>query len=266
MSATQNASAADCVTLERPCPYVALVTLNRPEARNAINPRVATALASFVAELEDDAGIRCVVLTGAGGQAFSAGADLKEVAAGRLNALSTPHNGFGGFVTAQRTKPWIAAVNGFALAGGFEIALACDMMVASDDAVFGLPEVTRGLIAAAGGVYRLPRRLPRALAFELIATGARIDAQQAATHGLVNRVVARGEAIAEAIALATAIAANAPLAVRESLVIARQAYDLDDATLYRLSVEGQARIMMTEDFQEGPRAFIEKRPPCWLGR
>jgi enoyl-CoA hydratase/carnithine racemase len=266
MTSAISPPAADCVTLEEPCPHVALVTLNRPEARNAVNSCIATMLARVVATLEEDADVRCVVLTGAGGQAFSAGADLKEVAAGRLGALSTLENGFAGFVRAARCKPWIAAVSGFALAGGFEMALACDMIIAADDAVFGLPEVTRGLIAAAGGVYRLPRRLPRALALELIATGQRIDVHRAAAHGLVNRVVPKSETVTAAIALASTIAANAPIAVRESLIIARQAYDLNDATLYRLSAESQARIMLTEDFREGPRAFIEKRTPRWTGR
>ncbi len=265
MSAT-SLLATDCVTLEHSAPHIALVTLNRPEARNAINVRVASTLARYVAELDTDPEIRCVILTGAGDQAFSAGADLKEVAAGRLNMLSTAENGFAGFVTAKRTKPWIAAVNGFALAGGFEIALACDLVVAADDAVFGLPEVTRGLIAAAGGVYRLARRLPQALALELIATGNRIDARRAASLGLVNHLAPRADTRAVAVRLAATIAANAPLAVMESLAIARRAYDLDDAALYRLSVEGQARIMLTEDFQEGPRAFIEKREPRWVGR
>jgi enoyl-CoA hydratase/carnithine racemase len=266
MSGTAGAPAANCVTLEHPCPHVALVTLNRPEARNAISHRVAVTLAGIVADTEADPQVRCVVLTGAGQQAFCAGADLKEVAAGGLEALSTPGNGFAGFVVAARTKPWIAAVHGFTLAGGFEIALACDMIIAADNTVFSLPEVTRGLIAAAGGMYRLPRRMPRALAFELIATGQRIDVQRAATFGLVNRVLARAETIASALELASTIAANAPVAVRTSLGIARQADDLDDASLYRLSIEAQEQIMQTEDFQEGPRAFVEKRAPRWVGR
>jgi enoyl-CoA hydratase/carnithine racemase len=266
VSAPTSIEAGDCVTLERSFPHLAIVTLNRPEARNAINGCVATTLARFVTELDEDPSIRCVILTGAGDQAFSAGADLKEVAAGRMETLSTADSGFAGFVTAKRSKPWIAAVNGFALAGGFEIALACDMIVAADDAVFGLPEVTRGLIAAAGGVYRLARRLPQALAFELIATGNRIDAHRAVALGLVNHVVPRADTRAAAVRLALTIAANAPLAVVESLAITRRAYDLEDAALYRLSADAQARIMLTEDFKEGPRAFIEKRPARWLGR
>ncbi len=266
VSASTSMPTGDCVTLERSLPHVAVVTLNRPEVRNAINGRVAITLARFVAELDEDPSIRCIILTGAGNQAFSAGADLKEVAAGQLETLSTTENGFAGFVTAKRSKPWIAAVNGFALAGGFEIALACDMIVAADDAVFGLPEVTRGLVAAAGGVYRLARRLPQALAFELTATGSRSDAHRAAALGLVNFVVPKTDMRSAAMGLAMTIASNAPLAVRESLTIARRAYDFDDAVLYRLSVEAQARLMRTEDFKEGPRAFIEKRPASWLGR
>jgi enoyl-CoA hydratase len=258
--------AADVVTLEMPAPHVALVTLCRPESRNAVNAAVAVELENIVRSTEADPAVWAVVLTGAGGKAFSSGADLKEVAAGRLETLWTPDSGFAGFVRAVRAKPWIAAVNGLALAGGFEIALACDMIVASEDAAFGLPEVTRGMIAAAGGLYRLPRALPRAIALELIATGERLTAERAAALGLINRVVPKERTLPTALELAAAIARNAPLAVRESLMIARQAADLDDATLGRLSAEGQTRLMLSEDFREGPRAFVEKRPPRWVGR
>ena len=257
---------ADVVTLEVPSPHVAVVTLRRPEARNAINAQIAVSLGGFVSQLEADPDVWVVVLTGAGGQAFSAGADLKEIAGGRIASLFTPAGGFAGFVAAERSKPWIAAVDGVALAGGCEIALACDMIVASEDAAFGLPEVTRGLIAAAGGVYRLPRALPRALALELIATGARLDAARALSFGLINRVVPKSLTLSSALELAVSIAANAPVAVRESLAIARKTFDMNDATLARMSAEGQVRIMQTEDFREGPRAFIEKRPPRWVGR
>jgi enoyl-CoA hydratase/carnithine racemase len=242
------------------------VTLRRPEARNAINAEVVATLGRLVQQLEADPEIWVVVLTGAGGQAFSSGADLKEVAAGRIDSLWTAEGGFAGFVAADRTKPWIAAVDGIALAGGCELALACDMIVASEDASFGLPEVTRGLIPAAGGAYRLPRALPRALALELIATGARLDAARALSFGLVNRVVPKAQTLSSALNLAATIAANAPIAVRESLAIARKTFDLDDATLARMSAEGQVRITRTEDFQEGPRAFMEKRSPRWVGR
>jgi len=253
------------VRIARPAEHVMLVTLSRPHVRNAINATVALELDRIVRESEADDAIRAVVLTGQGGLAFCAGADLKEVDAGRLDQLSTPTGGFAGFVRTRRRKPWIAAVDGLAVAGGFEIALACDMIVASEDAAFGLPEVTRGLIAAAGGLHRLPRALPRALALELIATGGRLSATQALAHGLVNRVVPKDRTVAEAIALAEIISGNAPIAVRESLEIARLAYDVETDALDQLSDAGQARVMCTKDFREGPRAFIEKRPPRWCG-
>ncbi len=263
-----NALKEQCavVTVETPAPHIRLVTFRRPEARNAINGAVAQALDQIVRDLEQDPDAWVVVLTGSGGQAFCSGADLKEVARGNLGALWTTEGGFAGFVRACRSKVWIAAVDGFALAGGFEIALACDLIVASVDATFGLPEVRRGLIAAAGGLYRLPRSLPRAVAYELIATGERLGAERALALGLINRVVPKDRTLVEALALADIIACNAPIAVRESLKIARRTFDLDDAALARLSEEGQQRVMRTEDFQEGPRAFIEKRTPRWVGR
>lgn len=245
--------------------HVALVTINREEARNAINGDVAEALEASIDRVEADGEIRAVVLTGAGGKAFSAGADLKEVSRGNLNKLMRERTGFGGFVHAKRTKPWIAAVEGLALAGGCEIALACDMIVASAGGAFGLPEVTRGLIAAAGGLYRLPRALPRAIAIELIITAGQLPAERAAELGMVNHLVPAGTAVATALAIANKIAANAPLAVRESLAIAKLAVDLDDATLRRLSDEAQGRLSQSQDFREGPLAFIEKRPPVWKG-
>lgn len=254
------------VCVSRPAAHVGLVTLCRPEARNAINPAIARGMERIVQEVEADDDVRAIVLTGQGGVAFCAGADLKEVAAGRLEELWTVAGGFAGFVHARRRKPWIAAVDGLALAGGCEIALACDMIIASEDAAFGLPEVTRGLIAGAGGLHRLPRALPRAIALELIATGGRLPASRALAFGLVNAVVPKERTVTEAVALATTIAGNAPVAVRESLAIARLAHDLHEAALVRLSDESQARVMLTEDFREGPRAFIEKRPPQWRGR
>lgn len=251
--------------VERVAPHVARVTLNRPDARNAINGEVAHALEAFVRESKADDDVRAVVLTGAGA-VFCAGADLKEIAAGRVGELVTKDGGFAGFVRAARMKPWIAAVNGPALAGGTEIALACDMVVAADTASFGLPEVKRGLAALAGGLYRLPRSFPRALAFEAIATGDPIPVATAFTHGLVNRMVPADEVGAVALDLASRIAANAPVAVRESLVIARRAFDTSEAELQRASDEMGRRLARTEDYREGPRAFIEKRAPRWTGR
>jgi enoyl-CoA hydratase/carnithine racemase len=254
------------VTCEIAAPHVALVTIQRPEARNAVNAAVATELDLMVKAIEADPDIWVTVLTGAGGVAFCAGADLKEVAAGRLGELYTPDGSFGGFVKHPRQKLWIAAVEGFAMAGGWEIALACELIVASDQSVFSLPEVTRGLIAAAGGLYRLVRALPRAIALELIATGDRLPAARAAELGLINRLARQGHAVCEAISLAGRVCANAPIAVRESLAVAHRAYDLDDDELFAMSLAAQQRVMKTEDFVEGPRAFIEKRPPVWKGR
>lgn len=254
------------ILVEQPVPHVARVTINRPDARNAINGAVARALEQAVIETEADNDIRCVILTGAGDRAFCAGADLKEISAGRIRDLVTRAGGFAGFVRAERKKPWIAAVNGVALAGGTEILLACDMSVVSDDAKFGLPEVKRGLAALASGLYRLPRALPRAIALELIATGEPLTAERALAFGLVNRVVAKSEVAAQALALAEIIAANAPVAVRESLAIARDAFNRPEDELEAAAAAMGKKLALTDDYQEGPRAFIEKRAPRWTGR
>ncbi|MBL6459188.1 enoyl-CoA hydratase/isomerase family protein [Belnapia sp. T6] len=247
-------------------PHIALVTINRPEARNAVNAAVAAGMEAAVDRAEADPEIWAVVLTGAGPHAFCAGADLKEVSAGRSAGLASAKYGFGGLVRAPRTKLWIAAAQGHALAGGLELLLACDMAVAAETATFGLPEVTRSLVAAAGGVFRLPRALPKAIAIQMIATGAPIPASLALHHGLVNAVVPAAEVREAALGLARRVTANAPIAVRESLAIARQALVLDDEELWRLSRAASDRMKQTEDFQEGPRAFVEKRPPRWVGR
>ena len=256
----------DSVLFARVEEHIALVTINRESARNAINRDAAAALDAIVKQTEADPEVWAVVLTGAGGKVFCAGADLKEIAAGHGERLATRDNGFGGFTHAPRTKPWIAAVEGYALAGGLEIMLSCDMVVASETAQFGLPEVKRGLVALAGGVYRLPRAIPRALAIELITTGDNLDAQRALAHGLINRLTPPGGAKAEALKLAQQVCANAPIAVRESLKIARDAAELSEAELKSMGVAAWKRLLLTEDFKEGPRAFIEKRAPRWRGR
>lgn len=256
------------VTFERLPGHVALVTIDRPEARNAVNGAVAAGLEAAVDATEADDDIRAVVLTGAGREAFCAGADLKEVSAGRGSALRTERGGFAGFVFRERSKPWIAAVNGKALAGGTELVLACDLVVAVEQAAFGLPEVLRGLIAAAGGLYRLPRAIPPNVALELILTAGQLDAERAHRFGWVNRLVPDVDALHEAaLALATEIACNAPVAVRQSLRVAREANSgLDEPALRALTRDAFERVAASEDFKEGPRAFIEKRAPRWSGR
>ncbi len=259
-------SDTDVVLYERVDDHIAVVTLNRPEKRHAVNGTVARRLDAIVKETEADPAIWAVVLTSSGGPTFCAGADLSEVAAGRGADLSTPDGGFGGFVEAYREKPWIVAVRGSALGGGLEFSLACDLRVIAETTVLGLPEVKRGLIAGAGGVYRLPRQIPRAIALEMIALGEPIDARRAHALGLVNAVVAEDAVLDTALDIARRICGNAPLSVRESLKIARIA----DQTTEEESIAAMRKTMQylftTEDFQEGPRAFVEKRAPRWSGR
>ncbi len=244
---------------------IAVVTLNRPRVRNAINGALAQKLDEAVKRVEQDAAIRVAILTSSNDRVFCAGADLSEIAAGRAETLSTPDGGFAGFATHFRTKPWIAAVRGSALAGGCELSLACDMIVASDNAQFGLPEVKRGLFAGAGGVYRLPRALPRHIALELIATGDPLAADRAFVLGLVNRVVPLDQVMEAARTLAGAIAANAPLSVRESLGVARLAADLAESEIRTLSQQASERVFASNDAKEGPLAFLEKRAARWSG-
>ena len=254
------------VLMERVDSHIALVTLNRPAARNAVNSALARALDEIVRQVEADRTIRVAVLTGAGDKAFSAGADLKEKASGRPVSRETEAGGFAGFVHHPRKKLWIAAVRGFALAGGCELALACDFIVAGTDAKFGLPEAKRGLVAYAGGVWRLPRLLPRNVAMEMIATGEPIESARAYQLGLVNHVVAPDAVVDEALRIARIVCANAPLAVQASLEVARKAYDLDDGALRALATELRTQNEHTEDAREGPRAFAEGRAPRWQGR
>jgi len=263
MANPTTSPADEPVLFERLDRHIARVTLNRSQARNAVNVAMTLRLEEIVRTIEADPELRVAILAAAPGPAFCAGADLADIAAGRGPSLMTRDGGFAGFVYAVRHKPWIAAVHGFAMGGGLEFALACDMVVAARDAVFGLPEPRRGLLAAAGGVYRLPRAIPRAIALEMLTTGATIDAQRAYALGLVNRVVELAALPDAALALASQVAANAPLSVRESLAIGRAAAELDEGSLRQLSAEATARVMASEDAREGPRAFVEKRAPVW---
>jgi enoyl-CoA hydratase len=240
----------------------ALVTLNRPDARNAISPEVSQAMAAVLDEIEADPALRAVVLTGTG-EVFSAGADLKVVAQGRGMEIARGKGGFAGVTTRDFPKPLIAAVNGPALAGGFEIVLSCDLVVAADSSRFGIPEVQRGLMAAAGGLIRLPKRVSLAIALELAMTGDPIDADRALQLGLVNRVVPRDQVIAEACALADRIAENSPIAVRLSRQLVREAAELPEADGWRRTNELVLDVFGSGDAVEGATAFAEKRKPVW---
>ena len=245
--------------------HVALITLNRPEARNAVNGDVANGIEQALDDYEADDSLWVAILSGRG-TVFCAGADLKEIAAGNVEKLRTERGGFAGLVQRSRTKPLIAAVNGAAVAGGLELVLACDLAIAAETAVFGLPEVKRSLVAAAGGVFRLPQAIGKSMAMEMILTGDTIDATRAVALGLINKAVDGESLLDEARALAGRIAAAAPLAVQTSRKVAERAFLDDDDTLWRASFDASRAIMQTEDFAEGPRAFIEKRAAVWKAK
>ena len=245
--------------------HIEILTINRPEARNAIDGAVSRSFAAAFDELAADDDCLVVIVTGAGDRAFSAGMDLKAFAAGEAGQILGAAGGFGGVVQRQFAKPLIAAVNGSALAGGFEIMLSCDLVVAAEGAMFGIPEVKRGLVAAAGGLIRLPKRVPPAIAFELALTGDPIDAQRALQLGLVNRVVPADRLMDEALALASVIVDNAPLAVRVSKRVMQQAGGLPDAEGWSINDAALTEVFGSADAREGPLAFVEKRTPNWSG-
>jgi enoyl-CoA hydratase/carnithine racemase len=246
---------------------VATVTLDRPEALNAISTELALDLAAAMEPLATDPGVRAVVLTGAGERAFCVGADLKQRAGFDDQGWLTQREAFRrGFASVRRCPlPTVAAVAGFALGGGTELALACDLVVAGDDAAFGLPEVRLGLVPAGGGTQLLVRRVGRSVAKDLVLTGRRVGAEEAARLGLADRVVPRGEVLAAATALAAEIAGNAPTAVR----MAKWALDLgaDLPLEAAMEVEDQAwrRAVLSDDRREGIAAWVEKRDPEWPG-
>jgi enoyl-CoA hydratase len=243
---------------------VAVVTLDRPEVRNCVDAATARGIEAAIDQLEGDDEIWAAVITGTP-PAFCAGADLRAVARGEVNDLGTERGGWGGIVRRERVKPMIAAVDGPALAGGCEIALACDLIVAGRSAKFGLPEVKRSLIATAGGLLRLPRLIPPKVAMEMALTGEPIGAARAFDLGLVN-VVCDDAAVDEALALAQKISSNAPLAVQASRRLLLGATGSEDRDAWRPMWRETKALMATTDFLEGPKAFLEKREPVWEGR
>ena len=241
---------------------IAIITLNRPEARNAVDRETALAVEQSIRTIEDDRSIRVGIITGAGGN-FCAGMDLKAFLRGEVIRL--PGTGFAGVTQVRVSKPMIAAVEGYALAGGFEIALACDLIVASEAAMFGLTEAKRGLVANAGGLVRLPRQLPPKIAAELVLTGELVPTSTLAAHGLVNRVTPKGAALEVTLDLARKIAANGPLAVAMSKRVMTESQDWPSSEMFDRQYEITAAVFLSADAKEGALAFAEKRSPVWRG-
>jgi enoyl-CoA hydratase len=242
---------------------ILVITINRPDQRNAVNAAVAQGIAAALDDLDADPGLSVGVLTGAG-KGFSAGMDLKAFVAGER-----PHagdRGFAGITQRAADKPLIAAIEGFALAGGLEIALSCDLIVASRGARLGIPEVRRSLVAAAGALLRLPRSLPRNVAMELALTGEPIDAERAHQLGLVNRLAEPGHALEAALELAQQIAANGPLALAATKRVMTESLDWPDTEFFARQRDLIDPVFSSEDAREGATAFAEKRPPVWKGR
>ncbi len=242
---------------------VLVITINRPDQRNAVNAAVAQGIAAALGRLDDEPELSVGVLTGAG-KGFSAGMDLKAFAAGEV-----PHvgdRGFAGITQRAARKPLIAAIEGFAVAGGLEVALACDLIVAARGARLGIPEVKRALVAAGGGLLRLPQMLPRNVAVELALTGDPISAERAHELGLVNRLAAPGEALFAALELAEAIAVNGPLALEATKRILLESADWPEHEFFARQSEISGPVFGSEDAREGARAFSEKRQPVWRGR
>jgi enoyl-CoA hydratase len=239
------------------------ITINRPEARNAMTLAAAKAIAAALDELDARDDLRIGILTGAGGT-FCAGMDLKGFLRGERPSL--PDRGFGGLTRKPPRKPLIAAVEGYALAGGFELVLACDLVVASEAAQFGVPEVKRGLAATAGGLMRLPRQLPYRIALELALTGDMFPARRAHEYGLINRLVPAGQALDEARRLAQTIAANGPLSVAASKRVIVESQDWSGAEMWDRQAALTEHVFTSQDAREGSAAFAEKRKPVWQGK
>lgn len=244
---------------------IAIITIGRPEARNTVNGAVAEGIERAVDRVEADPALRVAVLA-AEGPVFCAGADLDTILAGDADRLGTERGGFAGLVWRTRTTPIIAAVDGPALAGGLELVLACDLVVASGHAIFGLPEVKRSLVASGGALFRLPRVVGATVAREMILTGDPISAERAYHLGLVNRLSEPGNALDSAIGLAERVAANAPLAMQVGREVSARAFSDDDEQLWALTNRVASQVAASEDFAEGPRSFVEQRTPVWKAR
>jgi enoyl-CoA hydratase len=240
---------------------IMIITINRPEAKNAMNKAASELIAAALDRLDADNDLRVGILTGAGGT-FCSGMDLKGFLRGETPFVSG--RGFGGLTQKSPAKPLIAAVDGYALAGGLEAAIACDMIVANENAKFGIPEVKRGLAAAAGGLMRLPKKIPPHIAMELALTGDFIDARRAYELGLVNRITT-GAAIDAALELAHSIAGNGPLAVRKSKQVVQESAEWSEAEMWQKQTDTLGNLFMTNDAREGAAAFAEKRKPNWTG-
>jgi enoyl-CoA hydratase/carnithine racemase len=264
--AAPDPAAATKVLTER-VGHVAVISINRPEVFNCVDDDVSAGIEAALDEFEGDDDVWVIIVTGVGDKAFCTGMDLKAFSKlGPKAKIFTEKGGFAGLTHRPLAKPTIAAVNGLALGGGMEIALACDLVVAAEHAKFGLPEVKVGLIAAAGGVTRLTKRVPRSLALEMNMTGEPIDASRAFQAGLVNRVAERGKTLEEAIALAESICAASPVAVRQARSIVVATAELSDEDGWAVTRAGLKVVLKSEDLKEGQKAFAEKRPPEWKNR
>lgn len=242
--------------------HLGIVTINRPSARNAIDREAALGIAAAIERIESDPEIRVGIITGAGGN-FCAGLDLKAFLRGEV--VKFPKGGFAGLAEAVLAKPMIAAVEGYALAGGFELALACDLIIASSEARFGLPEAKRGLVARAGGLVRLPRQIPYRIAMELALTGDIVTAPRMASFGLINRTVEPGSALDAAIKMGSTIAGNGPMAIAATKRVMRQSPDWSSDEMFARQAEFTDPVFSSADAREGALAFSEKREPVWRG-
>jgi enoyl-CoA hydratase len=261
--ADEDALSADAIRLEIRGP-VGIITIDRPQVRNAIDYATALAMEAAIDRLEMDAALRALVITGAGG-GFCAGADLHAAAAGRPPARA-PRRGWFGMNERRPNKPVVAAVEGFAIGGGCELALACDLIVAAEDARFAMPEVNRSLAPAGGGLLRLPRRLPFNVAMEMVLTGDALSAARLFALGLVNQLAAPGQALFEALDLAMRVARNPPVAVQANKRLLRRALDAEEAGGWEEQERTLQQVRTSEDYKDGLLAFAERRPPVWKGQ